>query len=143
MENKNVMSEQKNKPMTASEWFDTWGTPNQLWNMTEFAKHVLSTSKPPANVEDAINGWVFINGYIAITDARQGIVDKQNALLTEAALFGYSLNGSDAVEFAEWILSNEKVKRSSSIKKPWTDDVELYTTEQLYAIFTTHKVNHD
>lgn len=77
-----------NKILTAEEWFDIWGTSNQMWNMAEYAKYYhAEMSKLPADIEAAIRAEYPIDT-ISIRES----FSFQQFQLREAMRKGYNLS---------------------------------------------------
>ena len=121
--------------LTAAEWLSENSERQELavmnipLAMELYAKYrETELSRPPKDVVDAIDEWIFSNGFIPLNDDEQNIADRHNVILKRGIEHGYSLASGEAVALLDSIRSYER----ESLEPIAFDE---RTTEELYELF--------
>lgn len=77
-------------------------------------------SRPPKDVVEAIDEWIFSNGFIPLNDDEQNIADRHNVILKRGIEHGYSLASGD-----KWISVSERLPEIYTDVLVWVEGKEF------------------
>ncbi len=127
-------------PLTAAEWLSENSERQELavmnipLAMEAYAKYVASFA--PKDVVEAIEKkYPHLERQEGLTYHSMKMHNDHADLLRTAALHGYSLAAGKSVRFAEWCSLNYIWDHGNAWHNKNMKDINVYTTEQLYALF--------